>query len=748
MLPGGVRLHAVLPPLADGGPHLSLRFARHRPGGVDALARLGAVTPDMAELLRGVVAARVSLVVTGGTGAGKTTVLAALVAECPADERVVVVEDVRELDPEHPHVVRLQGRGPNVEGVGGVTLVDLVRQALRMRPDRLVVGEVRGAEVRELLAALNTGHEGGMSTLHANGPAEVPARFEALGALAAMPREGVHAQLREALRVVVHVVRRGGHRIVDRVGVVVPDPGRPGAVRVVEAAGAASRPGRRARAAIASSGSCRRSPPDAGGWVVLTAAVVAGPGLPGVARPQRGWRATAPADAGQPAARGRGSSAVLGPAARWLADAPRRLGRRLRRGRRGGARRRARPARRGPRVGPVAGCAGPRTWLAPHLRASVDSGRGVTTVLEGQSGLAARQRRDLALLVAAWRLAEEVGAAASAVTASAAASVRERRAAADRTAVVVAGPRASMVLLSALPLAGPAAALLVGLPPGRLYDSTASRLLGAVGLLLTAAGGGGPAGCSGGPGGPAAPTVPRRDRGGAARGAGRARLAGSPTRWAPAAAPPEAAPPGPATVEEAAAALGLVAAALRGGVGAVEALEAVAAVDPGAAGRELAVVAAAHRWGQPPDAGLGPRRPGLGCRPGGLARRPQRRGRAGRPADGRRGPDARRGVPTGRGVGAPCRRAAGAAARRLLPPGLRRDHGRAGRPAPARRPGPVTEPLGDATRCGVRPSSTGAPPAGRSSTGSRCCSPRPVAVHRQWSGARESRSETAGEWCP
>src|SRR6478735_4235335 len=236
LLPGGVRLHAVLPPLADGGPHLSLRFARHRPGGVEALVGLGAVSPAMATLLREVVAARVSLVVTGGTGAGKTTVLAALLAECPPDERVVVVEDVRELDPDHPHVVRLQGRGPNVEGVGGVTLVDLVRQALRMRPDRLVVGEVRGAEVRELLAALNTGHEGGMSTLHANGPEEAPARFEALGALAGMPRDAVHAQLREALRVVVHVVRRGGSRCVERVGVVVPDPADARVVRVVEAA--------------------------------------------------------------------------------------------------------------------------------------------------------------------------------------------------------------------------------------------------------------------------------------------------------------------------------------------------------------------------------------------------------------------------------------------------------------------------------------------------------------------------------
>jgi tight adherence protein B len=127
-------------------------------------------------------------------------------------------------------------------------------------------------------------------------------------------------------------------------------------------------------------------------------------------------------------------------------------------------------------------------WLAPHLRSSLDAGRGVTTVLEGSPGLADETRRDLSLLVAAWRLVEEVGAAASAVTTSAAASVRERRAAADRTAVVVAGPRASMLLLSALPLAGPAAALLVGLPPGRLYDSSASRLLGAAGLLLTAAG--------------------------------------------------------------------------------------------------------------------------------------------------------------------------------------------------------------------------------------------------------------------
>jgi pilus assembly protein CpaF len=267
MLPGGVRLHAVLPPLAEDGPHLSLRFARHRAGGVDTLLRLGAVTAEAAVLLRALVAAHASLVVTGGTGAGKTTVLAALLAECAPTERVVVVEDVRELDPHHPHVVRLQGRGPNVEGAGGVTLVDLVRQALRMRPDRLVVGEVRGAEVRELLAALNTGHEGGMSTMHANGPEEVPARFEALGALAGLRRDAVHAQLREALRVVVHVARRGSERRVDRVGVVVPDAVTPGLVRVVTAAtstegGLVPGPGldRLVRIAPAAAECCRRVP--------------------------------------------------------------------------------------------------------------------------------------------------------------------------------------------------------------------------------------------------------------------------------------------------------------------------------------------------------------------------------------------------------------------------------------------------------------------------------------------------------
>ena len=219
VLPGGVRLHAILPPLAESGTHLSLRVPRHQPVGVDGLVRLGVAGDVLARVLRRVVAARLSFVVIGGTGVGKTTVLGALLAECGPQERIVVVEDVRELAPAHPHVVRLQGRMPNVEGAGAVTMVDLVRQALRMRPDRLVVGEVRGPEVREMLAALNTGHDGGAGTVHANGPGEVPARFEALGALAGLGREAVHAQLRGAVQIVIEVARVGPTRFVRSVGV-------------------------------------------------------------------------------------------------------------------------------------------------------------------------------------------------------------------------------------------------------------------------------------------------------------------------------------------------------------------------------------------------------------------------------------------------------------------------------------------------------------------------------------------------
>lgn len=212
LLPGGVRLHAILPPLVDDGAHVSLRIPRVRADGLAALRRVGMVDAHTEAVLRALVRARQSFVVSGGTGCGKTTLLAAMLADVSHAERLVVVEDVRELVVVHPHVVRLQGRGANVEGQGAVGLVDLVRQALRMRPDRLVVGEVRGAEVREMLAALNTGHEGGAGTIHANAATDVPVRFEALGALAGMPREAVRAQLASAVRVVVHVERVPGRR--------------------------------------------------------------------------------------------------------------------------------------------------------------------------------------------------------------------------------------------------------------------------------------------------------------------------------------------------------------------------------------------------------------------------------------------------------------------------------------------------------------------------------------------------------
>ncbi|HEY7487689.1 MAG TPA: TadA family conjugal transfer-associated ATPase [Streptosporangiaceae bacterium] len=209
-LPGGVRLHAVLPPVAAGGTSLSLRLPRRRAFTLDELVAAGTVPRAGADLLSGLVASRVAFLVTGGTGTGKTTLLSSLLSLADRGERVILVEDSAELRPDHPHVVRLEARPPNVEGAGGVTLHDLVRQALRMRPDRLVVGEVRGHEVVDLLAALNTGHEGGCGTLHANAAADVPARLEALACAAGLSRDAVHSQLAAALDVVVHLVRDAG----------------------------------------------------------------------------------------------------------------------------------------------------------------------------------------------------------------------------------------------------------------------------------------------------------------------------------------------------------------------------------------------------------------------------------------------------------------------------------------------------------------------------------------------------------
>ena len=220
-LPGGQRLHAVIPPLAVRGTTISIRVPSRRRFTLADLHAAGTVDDTAASWLQAIVAARVTFLVTGGTGSGKTSVLGTLLGLVPARERIVIVEDTTELTPEHPHVVSLEARAANVEGAGEVSLRTLVRQALRMRPDRLVVGEVRGAEILDMLAGFNTGHEGGCGTLHANSADAVPERVAALGLAAGMTLPGITAQLTAGLEVVVHLARApAGGRVVAAIGAV------------------------------------------------------------------------------------------------------------------------------------------------------------------------------------------------------------------------------------------------------------------------------------------------------------------------------------------------------------------------------------------------------------------------------------------------------------------------------------------------------------------------------------------------
>ncbi|MGO2111026.1 MAG: TadA family conjugal transfer-associated ATPase [Pseudoclavibacter sp.] len=214
----GIRVHAVLPPVSTGGTLLSIRLPRTEPPTMGELRDRRVFGPGIEATLRAAVAARTNLLITGAGGSGKTTLLAALLACAEPGDRIVTMEDVAELRIAHPHVIGLESRQANIEGAGEVGLPRLVREALRMRPDRLVLGECRGAELRDLLAALNTGHDGGAGTLHANSLADVPSRLEALGALARLDPQAVARQAVSAIGLVVHVERRGGRRRVAELG--------------------------------------------------------------------------------------------------------------------------------------------------------------------------------------------------------------------------------------------------------------------------------------------------------------------------------------------------------------------------------------------------------------------------------------------------------------------------------------------------------------------------------------------------
>ncbi|MBF4608744.1 TadA family conjugal transfer-associated ATPase [Curtobacterium sp. VKM Ac-1393] len=214
----GIRVHVVLAPVSVRGTAISIRLPHPERPTLAVLEQSGTFEQIPRSVVEDAVTDRRNVLVTGATGSGKTTLLAAMLGAVPHDERIVTVEDVAELRIAHPHVVGLEARQANAEGVGALGLDRLVREALRMRPDRIVVGECRGAEVRELLSALNTGHDGGAGTVHANGVADVAARLEALGALAGLGPEALARQAVSAFDVVLHVERRAGRRRLAAVG--------------------------------------------------------------------------------------------------------------------------------------------------------------------------------------------------------------------------------------------------------------------------------------------------------------------------------------------------------------------------------------------------------------------------------------------------------------------------------------------------------------------------------------------------
>ncbi len=228
-LADGSRVNVVIPPLSLSGPCLTIRRFRREGLSLDDLVRLGTLSDAEAALLGRCIAARASILVSGGTGSGKTTTLNALSGAIPDGERIVTIEDAAELRLRQDHVVRLESRPPSLEGRGEVTIRALVRNALRMRPDRIVVGEVRGGEALDLLQALNTGHEGSLSTVHANSPRDALARLETLALMAdvGLPHAVVADQVARAIELVVHQTRRpDGSRVVEAIAEVIPSADR------------------------------------------------------------------------------------------------------------------------------------------------------------------------------------------------------------------------------------------------------------------------------------------------------------------------------------------------------------------------------------------------------------------------------------------------------------------------------------------------------------------------------------------
>jgi len=219
-LPDGSRVNAIIPPLAVDGPMLTVRKFSQRAYSDEDLVRFGTVTPETCELLEACVRGRLNVLVSGGTGTGKTTLLNVVSQYIPEDERVVTIEDAVELRLRQEHVLRLEARPPNIEGKGQVTIRDLVRNALRMRPDRIIVGEVRGAEALDMLQAMNTGHEGSLSTLHCNSPRDAIVRLETMVLMAGMdlPIRAVREQIASAIDLIVHLTRlRDGTRRVTQI---------------------------------------------------------------------------------------------------------------------------------------------------------------------------------------------------------------------------------------------------------------------------------------------------------------------------------------------------------------------------------------------------------------------------------------------------------------------------------------------------------------------------------------------------